>query len=122
MKELIEKIFTVSSSLIILGVLVIALTSKATYESTYGLWYFYSTIILLSAWIVAMAGLFFKKYWSYISAIVILFTHQVTLVVSGAWQPDKLLLILIPSLLICWFRSSKNFKKSSKTTPKSHTL
>ena len=108
MKELIEKTFAVTSSVIIFGVLVIAITSKAVYESTFGEWYFYSTVSLLVVWIVAMAGLLFKQSWSYIAAITVLLVHQVTLIVAGAWELNQLPLLLIPGLLIYWFWSRRH--------------
>lgn len=106
MKKFIRKACSLITALLVLGVLWVHLLSKDAFLANFNKWYFYSTAVLMSGWVVSMAGLFVNKHWAYFLAIAVLVLHQVTLVISGAWQLNQVPMLVLPVLILWWFKGS----------------
>lgn len=101
-RPLIIPLFCVISALVGSGVLLIAITNKASYDANFEPWYFYTIVSLLVLWLISNIGLFFLRFWSVLLASSVLLIHQIVIAVVGVWGVEHLPLILIPLGLFLW--------------------
>lgn len=100
-------IFTILTSLVVAGVLALAALSKEVYVELFGLWYWYTTIVLLTAWITSMVGVFYLKSWAVIASVNILLAHQIVLVFAGVWSLSRLPMLVVPVAFFVWLHVTK---------------
>lgn len=100
-------IFTILTSLIVAGVLAMATLSKNVYLDLFGLWYWYTTIALLTAWIASMVGVFYLRSWAVIASVIVLLIHQIVLVFAGAWSLSRLPMLVVPVVFFVWLHFTK---------------
>ena len=103
-RPIILSIFTIATSFFIFGVMWIAIMSKGVYENTFGLWYFYATMLLLSLWQISMYGLYCMRFWGAALCISTVSIHQIVLCVAGAWSLSQLPLLVVPLVLVAWLK------------------
>lgn len=100
-------IFTILTSLVVAGVLALATLSKDVYLDLFGLWYWYTTIVLLTAWIVSMVGVFYLRSWAVIASVIVLLTHQIVLVFAGVWSLSRFPMLVVPVAFFVWLHFTK---------------
>ena len=100
-------IFTILTSLVVAGILALAALSKEVYMELFGLWYWYTTIVLLTAWLVAMVGVFYLRSWAVIASVNVLLAHQIVLVLAGVWSLSRLPMFVVPVAFFVWLHFTK---------------